>query len=105
MKVKKGDTVLVIAGQYRKRQGKVLRTFPKEGKVLVEGVNIVKKHRKPKKEGEKGQIVQIPLPMDASNVMVVCPKCKKATRIGYKFITEKGKRKKVRFCKKCGQII
>jgi len=101
MKIKKGDTVLVICGKYRGKSGKVLKAFPKEKKILVEGVNIAKKHQRPKREGEKGQIVELPLPIDVSNVKLICPNCKKATRVGYKIIEGK----KYRICKKCGQEI
>ena len=101
MKIKKGDTVLVISGKYRGKKGKVLRVFPKENRVLVEGINLVKKHQKPKRTGEKGQIVESPSPIDVSNVKLICPKCKKATRVGYKFEGEK----KYRICKKCGKSI
>jgi large subunit ribosomal protein L24 len=101
MKIKKGDTVLVICGKYRGKTGKVLKVLPKEGKILVEGVNIVKKHQRPKREGEKGQIVELPAPIDISNVKLICPNCKKATRVGYKI----SKGKKSRICKKCGQEI
>jgi large subunit ribosomal protein L24 len=101
MKIKKGDTVLVICGKYRGKTGKVLKVLPKEGKILVEGVNIVKKHQRPKREGEKGQIVELPAPIDISNVKLICPNCKKATRVGYKI----SKGKKSRVCKKCGQEI
>jgi large subunit ribosomal protein L24 len=101
MKIKKGDTVLVICGKYRGKTGKILKVLPKEGKILVEGVNIVKKHQRPKREGEKGQIVELPAPIDISNVKLICPNCKKATRVGYKI----SKGKKSRICKKCGQEI
>ena len=101
MKIKKGDTVLIISGKDRGKKGKVLKVFPKERKILVEGVNLVKKHQKPRREGEKGQIIQLPKPIDVSNAKLICPKCAKATRVGYK-ITEK---QKFRVCKKCGQEI
>lgn len=97
MKVKKGDNVLIIAGKDKGRTGKIIKSFPKEFKVLVEGMNQKKKHVRPKKEGEKGQVVSIPFPIEVSNVKLICPKCGKATRIGYK--TEKDV--KSRFCKKC----
>lgn len=99
MKIKKEDTVLVIAGKYRGKVGKVLKTYPKKEKILVEGVNMVKKHQKPRKAGEKGSIIQMPSPIHVSNVKLICQKCKKATRVGYKI--EKGK--KMRICKKCDQ--
>ena len=98
MKVKKGDTVLIISGKDRGRTGKVLRALPKESKILVEGMNLRKKHRKPKRAGEKGQTVTLPSAISASNVKLICSKCGKATRVGYK-ITEG---RKHRVCKKCG---
>ena len=101
MKIRKGDQVLIILGKDRGRKGKVLKAFPKELKILVEGINLKKKHVRPKREGEKGQIVQIPAPIQISNVKVICPKCGKATRVGYK-ITEN---RKSRICKKCGKEI
>jgi large subunit ribosomal protein L24 len=101
MKIKKGDTVLIISGKYRGKTGKVLRVFPKGGKVLVEGVNIMKKHQKPRKTGEKGQVIEMPSPINISNVKLLCPKCGKPTRVGYKIIEGK----KYRVCKKCGQEI
>ncbi len=101
MKIKKGDLVLVISGKWRGKTGKVLRAFPKELKVLVEGVNIVKKHQRPRKEGEKGQIIEIPKPISVSKVKLICPHCKKATRVGYLVKEDK----KVRICKKCKREI
>jgi len=97
MKIRKGDKVLVISGKDRLKQGKVIKTFPKIGKVIVEAVNLRKKHMKPKKSGEKGQIAEISLPISVSNVKIVCPKCGVATRVGYKIEGEK----KYRVCKKC----
>ena len=102
MKIKKGDTVLIISGKDRGKKGKVLEVLSREGKNLVEGVNLMKKHQKPKKTGEKGQIIQLPKPIDVSNVKLICLKCGKPTRIGYKLAEAK---KKYRICKKCGQEI
>jgi len=101
MKIKSGDTVLVISGKWRGKTGKVLRAFPKEHKVLVEGVNLVKKHQRPRRAREKGQIIEIPKPISVSKVKLICPSCKKATRVGYKI--ENGE--KFRICKKCGAKI
>jgi len=101
MKVKKDDTVLIISGKYRARKGKILKAFPKKNKVLVEGVNLRKKHQKPKRTGDKGEIIEIPGPIDVSNVKIICPKCKKATRIGYR--VEGGE--KYRICKKCNKTL
>jgi len=91
--------VLVISGKDRGKKGKVLQVFPKENRVMVEGVNLRKKHRKPKKSGEKGQIITLPGSVSVSNVKLVCSKCGKPTRGGYKIV----EKKKFRICKKCGQ--
>ncbi len=101
MKIKKGDQVLIISGKYKGKTGKVLRAFPKKGKIMIENINLVKKHQKPKKSGEKGQIIELPAPMQAANVKVICSKCKKATRISYKAINDK----KYRICKKCDKEV
>ncbi|MBU2579745.1 50S ribosomal protein L24 [Patescibacteria group bacterium] len=101
MKIKKGDTVLVITGKDKGKKSKVLEAFPRQNKAMVEGVNIVKKHRRAQKQGEKGQIVEIPRPLDSSNLKFVCPKCNQATRIGYKITGQE----KNRTCKKCGQEV
>ena len=101
MKIIKGDTVLVIAGKDKGKTGKVFKSLPKDGGVIIEGVNIRKKSVRPKREGEKGQIVPIPALLDISNIKLICPKCGKAVRIGYKL---EGKEKN-RICKKCGQKI
>jgi large subunit ribosomal protein L24 len=99
MRIKKGDTIKKIAGKDKGKQGKVIRTVPKEGKIVVEKMNIVKKHKKGRREGERGQRVEIAAPFDASNAMIVCPSCGKAARVSYKFVGEK----KMRICKKCGK--
>ncbi len=101
MKIKKGDTVLITAGKDKGRTAKIIKTFLKEAVVLVEGINLKKKHIKPKKQGEKGQVISTPAPLDASNIKIICPKCGKATRVAYKI--EKGE--KNRICKKCKQEI
>lgn len=97
MKIKKGDNILIISGKDKGRMAKVLRSFPKEGKILVEGINTRQKHVKPKRQGEKGQVIKVPSPLNVSNVKFVCPKCGKAVRVGYKI----EKDKKYRVCKKC----
>ena len=98
MNVKKGDTVVVLSGKDKGKQGKVLGTVPSESKVVVEGVNMVTCHVKPRRQGEQGGIVQREAAMYASKVQVVCPKCKKGTRVAHKI--ENGK--KTRVCKHCG---
>lgn len=95
--VKKGDTILVITGKDKGKTGKVLDVFPKDNKVLVDGVNIVTKHKKARKQNEKSEIVKKTAPINISNVMVVCGTCGKATRVAHKEINGK----KVRVCKKC----
>ena len=98
MNVKKGDTVIVLSGKDKGKQGKVLGTVPSEAKVVVEGINMVTCHVKSRKQGETGGIVQREAAMYASKVQVVCPKCNKGTRIAHKI--ENGK--KTRVCKHCG---
>lgn len=98
LRVKKGDTVLVIAGKNNGKQGKVLAVSPKTNRVIVEGVNIISKTKKARTAQEKSEIIKIEAPIDASNVMVICPVCQKATRIAHNEIDGKN----VRICKKCG---
>jgi len=99
--VKRGDTVLVIAGKDKGKTGKVIRVLPKEGKVVVEDVNVVVRHLKRIGYGFGGR-VRKPNPIDSSNLMLVCPRCGKPTRIKKAFLPDG---KKVRECKKCGEII
>ena len=96
--VRTGDEVIVINGKDRGKKGKVLEVSPSEGKVIVEGVNMVSKHVKPRKMGEQGGIVKAESALYADKVQLVCPKCGQATRVGHE---GKGK-EKVRVCKKCG---
>ena len=98
LKIKKGDTVQVITGKDRGRTGKVLRTVPADGKVVIEGINIATKHVKPRNAQQQGGSVKQELPLAACKVMVVCPKCHKPTRIK----TEIADGKKNRVCKHCG---
>ncbi len=105
MKIKKGDKVKIVIGKDRGKTGKVLRVaVGKNGivKVSVEGRNLRIKHMRPKKEGEKGQRIQFPAPMNLSNITLICPKCSKSTRVGCKVLEDKSK---VRICKKCKEII
>ena len=98
MNIRKDDTVIVLSGKDKGKKGKVLSVNPKDGKLVAEGINVASRHRKPRKQGEEGGIVRREIPMYASKVMLVCPKCGKPTRVGAK--VEDGK--KVRVCKKCG---
>jgi large subunit ribosomal protein L24 len=101
MNIKKDDTVVVLSGKDKGKQGKVLETMPSVGKVLVQGVNIATTHVKPRRQGEEGGIIRKEIPMYASKVMRVCPKCNKPTRAAYKLADGE----KVRVCKKCGETI
>jgi large subunit ribosomal protein L24 len=99
--VKKGDTVAVITGKNLGKRGKVLQVFPATSRVLVEGVNIVKRHTRPTQALPQGGIVEKEAPIDSSNVMLVCSKCSQPTRVAKKMIDQKY----YRACKKCGEII
>ena len=101
MKIKKGDTVQVLSGNDKGKTGEVLEIIPKLQKVIVKGINIRKKHIKPRKQGEEGGIISVECSIHSSKVNVVCPKCNKATRVG---MIKEGK-EKVRVCKKCGAKI
>ena len=101
MNVKKNDTVIVLSGKDKGKKGKFLEAMPAAGKVVIEGINVATCHVKPKKQGDQGGIVSREIPMYASKVMLVCPKCGKPTRIAHK-ITDG---KKVRDCKKSGADI
>jgi len=98
MNIKRGDNVKMLNGKDRGKTGKVLFAFPEEGKIVIEGLNKVARHLRPKKQGQKGQIVHKERAIDASKVMLVCKSCGKPTRIGKKLVGDT----KVRVCKKCG---
>ncbi|HDG61867.1 MAG TPA: 50S ribosomal protein L24 [Thermotoga sp.] len=102
MKIKRGDLVEVISGKDKGKRGKVLRVIPRERKVIVEGVNMVKRHQRPIPQLREGGIIEREAPIYISKVMVVCPNCDRRTRVGFK-VLENGD--KVRYCKKCGEII
>lgn len=97
MRIRKNDTVKIIVGKDKGKTGKVLNVLLKENKILIEGLNLYKKNVKPKKQGEKGQIISMPRPINVSNVMIVCPSCGNSTRVGFRFENEN----KIRYCKKC----
>lgn len=107
MKVHKNDNVLVIAGNFKGKTGKVLKVYPKENRVIVEGVNIRKRHSKPTQQNPQGGIVEKEAPINASNVMVIDPKSGEATRIGKKIIIDEktGKKKSVRVSKVSGEML
>jgi large subunit ribosomal protein L24 len=97
MKIHKGDTIKIITGKDKGKTGKVLKVLTKKNRVLVDGLNLYKKHVRPKRQGEKGEVVSVPRPMDVSNVMIFCSSCNKAVKVGYHF--DAGK--KIRICRKC----
>lgn len=97
MKIKKGDKIIVIAGKDRTKSGKVLKVDRKNSKVIVEKINLITKHTKPKQENQAGEKIQVPAAIDISNVKLICPKCAKPSRIGKQTINKKN----VRICKKC----
>jgi len=101
MKIKKNDNVIAVAGKDKGKQGKVLKVFRLGEKVIVEGLNLRKKHQRPRKQGEKGQVVEMAHPMHISNVLLYCPSCKQGVRIGAKV----NGAKKLRVCKKCSKEI
>jgi large subunit ribosomal protein L24 len=102
MKIRKNDNVLVITGKDRGKTGKVRFAYPKKQKVLVEGVNFVKKHSKARGAVRQAGIIDLEQPLDVSNVMFVCAKCSKPARIGFRKL-EDGR--KIRFCRACGEVV
>ncbi|HTY81751.1 MAG TPA: 50S ribosomal protein L24 [Dehalococcoidales bacterium] len=102
MKIRKDDNVLVITGKDKGKKGKVRFAYPREGKIIIEGVNMIKKHSKAKGQARQAGIIDLEAKLDTSNVMLLCAKCNKPARIGYKAL-EDGR--KVRFCRACGEVI
>lgn len=102
LRLKKGDTAVVITGKNKGQKGRVLSILPQKGRVIIEGVNIIKKHQKPSKKYAKGGIIEKEGTLNISNVMLICPKCSRPSRIGSSSVDEG---KKVRTCKKCKEVI
>jgi large subunit ribosomal protein L24 len=109
LNVKKGDTVVVISGKDKGKKGKIMVSHPDDERVIVQGAAMVTRHIKPRKQGQPGGRIEKEGPIHASNVMLVCPKCDKPTRIAHKLkeveISGEKKQKSVRVCKKCGKVI
>lgn len=101
MKIKKGDKVKILSGKDKGKTGIVSEVLIRENKVLVDGINLYKKHIRPKSQNQKGEIITVNRPLFASKVMVICKNCDKPTRIGFQIIDNK----KVRYCKKCKSLI
>jgi len=102
MRLKKNDTVMIITGKDRGKKGRVRRALPKNSKVVVEGLNMIKRHSRARRAARQAGIVELEAPLNASNVMLVCDKCKKPARVGIKTL-EDGR--KVRFCRACQEVI
>ena len=115
MKIKTGDKVKMLSGKDRGKTGKVLQVFSNDKKVVIEGLNLLIKHQRPRKQGEKGQRIQFPRTVDVSNIALICPKCNKATRVGFKVVVpkkgeksdngKKARKIKSRICLKCKEVI
>ncbi len=102
MKIKKDDTVLVICGKDRGKTGKVEKVLPQKNKIVVSGVNKLKKHVKPSSKNPQGGIIQFDAPLDISNVMLLCSRCDRTTRVGYRILKDGTKQ---RICKKCKEAV
>lgn len=107
VRIRKGDLVVVIAGKERQRAvrartGKVLKVFPDRGRALVEGLNLVKKHQRPRKQGEQGGIISQPASIAMANLMLLCPKCNRPARVGFERLADGSK---VRVCRKCKEPV
>ncbi|OGY44302.1 MAG: 50S ribosomal protein L24 [Candidatus Buchananbacteria bacterium RIFCSPHIGHO2_01_FULL_39_14] len=102
MKIKKDDKVKILAGKDQGKTGKILQVYPKRNKVSVEGINLLFKNVRARRQGEKGQKIQFPAALNISNVALVCPKCGKITRVSHKILENN---ERVRICKKCKEII
>jgi large subunit ribosomal protein L24 len=105
MNIKKNDKVKMLSGKDKGKTGKVLQVIPSEGKISVEGLNLLIKHLRAQRQGEKGQRIEFPSFVDASNVALICPKCGQAARIQHKVSEVEGKTKKYRTCQKCKEVI
>jgi large subunit ribosomal protein L24 len=102
MKIRRGDTVLVITGKDRGKKGKVRFAYPKNERVLIEGVNIRKRHARARGQARQAGIIELETPLHVSNVMLICSKCNHPTRVGFRFL-EDGR--KVRLCRSCSEVI
>ena len=98
MNIKKGDNVIVMAGKDRLKTGKVIKVFPRAGKVVIDGVNIIKRRTRPRTAGKKGQVIEAPAPLASAKVMIMCPACGRGRRLAHKFVGNK----KLRVCRSCG---
>ena len=102
MKIRKNDTVIILAGKDRGKKGKVRRALPREDRVIVEGFNMIKRHSRARRAARQAGIIELEAPIHISNVMLLCNKCGKPTRVGFHFLDDG---KKVRICRSCGEVI
>jgi large subunit ribosomal protein L24 len=102
LSIKKNDTVLVITGREKGKKGRVLSVYPSKGRLLIERINMIRKHMKPSRKHTQGGIIEKEAPLHISNVMLICPKCNKPTRISSIFLQDD---RKVRVCKKCSEVM
>ena len=102
MKIKKNDTVLIITGKDRGKKGKVRKSLPKEDKVVIEGLNLIKRHSKTKGQARQAGIIELEAPLHVSKVMLICSKCAKPARVGYRILDDG---KKARICRACSEVI
>ena len=102
MKIRKNDTIVVVAGKDRGKKGKVRRAFPDEDRVIVEGLNMIKRHSRARRATRQGGIIELEAPIHVSNVMLICDKCGNPTRISFRFLDDG---KKVRICNSCREVI
>lgn len=102
MKIRKGDTVVIIAGRDRGKRGKVRRALPNEDRVIVEGLNMIKRHSRARKATRQAGIIELEAPLRVSNAMLICQKCGNPARVGFHFLDDG---KKVRICNSCGEVI
>jgi large subunit ribosomal protein L24 len=102
MKIRKNDTVLVIAGKDRGKKGKVRKALPKNDKVIVEGANMIKRHSRAKGQARQAGIIELEAPLDVSNVILICNKCNKPARVGFRFLSDG---RKARICRSCDEVI
>lgn len=100
--IRKNDLVAVISGKNKGKRGKILKVFPKQGKAIVEKINLIKRHTRPRRQGEQGGIIEKEAPIHTSNLMLICNKCNRPVRIRKKILEN---REKIRVCSKCGEII
>ena len=102
MKIRKNDTVLIIAGKDRGKKGKVRKALPREGEVIVEGINMIKRHSRAKGQARQAGIIELEAPLDVSNVILICNKCNKPARVGFRFLSDG---RKARVCRSCGEVL